>query len=341
MRCSLRLSLRLVSLCIGITLLAASGARAGELVQKTLSDFVGGEWRINGAWKDGAPIQGREVFEWGVGKQFIICKTFLATPKGEYQRYETIFGEQDGKLMAWGFTYDGHMDATEFNVDQKKMSSRKPMPGAQDGQILLQSVEMVESNKFQWKVATEKDGQVKELMDGMWIRSREASAEKLPIVWPKNPPSEDDKLLDSVKSWLGTWSIKAKWSDGSALQARKTLDWGVGKEFIACKTTILKPDGSVDYDRYYTLYGVHDGNLMAYTFAFDGTTDFQPQTIDGKRVGGVRAFKHAGAPETRVSQFQELVDDDHLHWKVWNDADGPDKPMMDGTWTRDAAGAAK
>jgi hypothetical protein len=112
-----------VSLCIGITLLAASGARAGELVQKTLSDFVGGEWRINGAWKDGAPIQGREVFEWGVGKQFIICKTFLATPKGEYQRYETIFGEQDGKLMAWGFTYDGHMDATEFNVDQKKMSS--------------------------------------------------------------------------------------------------------------------------------------------------------------------------------------------------------------------------
>jgi hypothetical protein len=336
-------SLSLMSLFIGITLLTvARSAPAGEVLEKMLANYVGGEWRIDGAWTDGAPIHGREVFEWGVGKQFVICKTFLATPKGEYQRYETIFGEEDGKLMAWSFTYDGHADAMEFKVDGRKMSSAKPMPDATDGQTtLLQSVEMIEPNKFQWKVAAQKPGELKPLMDGTWIRSADTSAEKPTIVWPKNPPSPDDRLLDLMSPLIGIWSINATWSDAKPLRARKTYEWGVGKKFIACKTTVLKPDGSVDYDRYYTLYGVRDGKLMAYRFVFDGTTDFEPQTVDGQRIGGVRVFKHPGAAETRVNQFQELVDPDHLHWKVWNDADGPDKPLMDGTWTRDAVGAAK
>src|SRR4051812_47154159 len=72
-----------------------------------VAPYVGGEWRINGAWKDGNQLQARATYEWGVGKKFIIAKTFVSGANKEYQRYTTIFGEQDGKLMAWGFVFDG------------------------------------------------------------------------------------------------------------------------------------------------------------------------------------------------------------------------------------------
>lgn len=140
-----------------------------------VAPYVGGEWTIDGAWSDGTPLKGREVYEWGVGKKFVHCKTFVTAPAGEYQRYETIFGVKDGKLMAWSFTYDGSSDSSEFKVEGKKLSSAKAMNTPQGEATLHQSIELVEPDKFRWLVAIESaDGTMRQIMDGMWIRHRAA-----------------------------------------------------------------------------------------------------------------------------------------------------------------------
>jgi hypothetical protein len=299
-----------------------------------VAPYVGGEWRINAAWKDGNPLQARSTYEWGVGKKFIIAKTFVGEPTKQYQRYVTIFGEQDGKLMAWGFVFDGHHDVSEFKIDGKRLHSDKPMPAADGSKksILHQSIELTEPNRMHWLVSIETNGQDKPVMDGEWVRSTEVTKDAK-LVWPKVEATADDKLLEPIASLIGNWKIDTKWSDGKPLHATKTFEWGPGKKFVVAKTTVLKEDGSLDYERYYTLFGVDDGKLMQFNFVHDGNTDFAPQTIDGKRIGGVRTFKYDGA-ETKVNQYIELTDPNTLHWRVWNDRDGVDKPMMDADWKR-------
>ena len=130
-----------------------------------------------------------------------------------------------------------------------------------------------------------------------------------------------------VVSGHGSTSV---WRDPSAKQ---TFEWGPGKKFVVCKTTILKEDGSVDYERYYTLFGVEQEKLTAFNFVYDGTTDFEPQTIDGQRISGIRVFKRPDG-ELRVNSYIELTDPNTLHWRVWNDTDGADKPMMNADWKR-------
>ena len=96
-------------------------------------------------------------------------------PKGEYQRYENIFGVQDGKLTSWAFVVDGEVVISEFKIDGKKLSSSRTMEGDKPG-VLHQSIELVEPNKFRWLVSIEQDGATKELMDGFWIREASSSA---------------------------------------------------------------------------------------------------------------------------------------------------------------------
>lgn len=314
-------------------LLVVGSAWAGPL--DALAPYVGGEWRIDGSWKAGNPIHARTTYEWGVGKKFIIARTFVTDEKGaSYQRYNTIFGEQDGKLLAWGFVFDGHHDVSEFKLDGKRLYSQKPMPAADGskGSILHQSIELTQPNRSHWLVSIETNGEDKQIMDGTWVRSADVTKDAN-VVWPKSEPSSDDKLLEPIAELIGDWKIDTKWSDGNPLHATKTFEWGPGKKFIVCKTTLLKEDGSVDYERYYTLFGVENGQLMQFNFVYDGTTDFEPQTIDGKRISGIRVFKRPDG-ELRVNSFTELTDPNTLHWKVWNEQGGPEKPMMDADWKR-------
>ena len=153
-------------------------AAANEAALAAVAPYIG-EWRIKAKWAAGNDLEGREVFTWGVGKKFVHCKTFVNKPDGggEYQRYETIFGAKDGKLMAWAFTFDGKADLDEFKIDGKRLYTSKPM-AAQDGGTgtLHQSIELVDPNKFRWLVSFEKDGKTQPLMDGMWIREGSSSA---------------------------------------------------------------------------------------------------------------------------------------------------------------------
>jgi hypothetical protein len=146
---------------------------------QVLAPYVGGEWKIKGAWSDGSPLEAREIFGWGVGKRFVSCKTFVSKPgSGEYQRYETVFAVgEGGKIVGYGFVYDGHVQVTEFKVDGKKMTGERPMKAADGGEgTLRQSIEQIEPNKLRWTVAFEKDGKVQPMMDGVWVREASTRA---------------------------------------------------------------------------------------------------------------------------------------------------------------------
>jgi hypothetical protein len=145
-----------------------------------VGSLVGGEWRIEAKWSSGAPLKARASYEWGVGKKFVEAKTFPQDEKGvEYQRYLTIFGNKDGKLISWGFMFDGHTDTSEWTLDGKKLSSAKSMPAKNGGEskaILHQSIELTDANQMRWVVVIENDGKKEQIMDGTWVRQSVGAA---------------------------------------------------------------------------------------------------------------------------------------------------------------------
>lgn len=158
----------------------APAKSAGDEAFALLTSFVGGEWRIEAKWSSGAPLKARATYEWGVGKKFVEAKTFPQDEKGvEYQRYLTVFGTKDGKLMSWGFMFDGHTDSAEWTLDGKKFSSAKPMlakDGGESKAILHQSIELTDANHMRWIVVIENDGKKEQVMDGTWERQSVGAA---------------------------------------------------------------------------------------------------------------------------------------------------------------------
>ena len=145
---------------------ATPGQKPAADLLAMVAPYIGGEWRIEATWTAGNPLKARETFEWGIGKKFIVAKTYVSKEDGsEYQRYETIYGEKDGQLVSWGFTFDGHADELKWTIEGKKLSAAKPMK-LQDGSMgtLHQSVELVEPNTFHWLVSIEANGKMQPLM---------------------------------------------------------------------------------------------------------------------------------------------------------------------------------
>src|SRR5256885_8498475 len=115
---------------------APTTAPASDDAMKLLDEvtpLIGGQWKIKANWTGGEPLDARAVYEWGIGKKFIEARTYVNAPEGEYQRYLTMFGVQDGKLHAWQFTFDGHADQLDFSIDGKKLSSARTMKSANGG----------------------------------------------------------------------------------------------------------------------------------------------------------------------------------------------------------------
>src|SRR3954465_4723342 len=82
------------------TLFAADEAPATQpSAVRHVEPYIG-QWHIAAKWSDGNPLDARASYEWGLNKKFAVAKTFVKQPDGsEYQRYETIFGDEDGKLV--------------------------------------------------------------------------------------------------------------------------------------------------------------------------------------------------------------------------------------------------
>ena len=148
---------------------APSTAPAARL--SILEPLIGGDFRIDAQWKRGGPLKARETYAWGVGRKFIVAKTYVIRPDGtEYQRYETTFGIEEGQLIAYAFTADGEFQRIPVKVDGTQLV----MDSSQRGTSIRQTLDLSRPNEIGWKVAvSRRGGEWQEMMDGVWKRAAE------------------------------------------------------------------------------------------------------------------------------------------------------------------------
>ena len=139
--------------------------------------------------------------------------------------------------------------------------------------------------------------------------------------------------LEKVARLLGEWRIEAQWTGGEALKGRQTYEWGLNKKFIVAKTFVTKNDGSGEYQRYESVFGVKDGKLVSYNFTYDGTSSVSEAQLDGDTL---RITGKVGGSGGAVVIKQELVlsTGTESRWQVWVVRDGKEEQVMDGTWRR-------
>ncbi|HEY7087323.1 MAG TPA: hypothetical protein VH518_04490 [Tepidisphaeraceae bacterium] len=144
-----------------------------------VAPFVGGEWRIKATWAGGNPLEARAIYDWGLNKKFVVAKTFVKLPEGgEYQRYETIFGDDKGQLMSYGFTFNGEVHVLPMAVDGRTISDEWTVDGENGSVRIKQRIELLDDNHFHWQVWSAAAGaDWKPMMDGTWVRGA-ASAKK-------------------------------------------------------------------------------------------------------------------------------------------------------------------
>jgi hypothetical protein len=153
---------------------SADAATDGDRALALLSKYVGGEWKIQATWSSGEALSARQSFVWGPGKKFIRSAVYVKTPADgtEYMRYETIYGVREGKLIGWGFNFDGTTSEIEMRViSDTALAVDRTMEGAGGKVTLKQTITLTDDDHFAWKVWTDRDGQQTQLMDGVWIRS--------------------------------------------------------------------------------------------------------------------------------------------------------------------------
>jgi hypothetical protein len=174
-RASVRAVIVLIALC--------AAARAQTTQPSSAVDAVApyiGEWHINATWAGGNALDARNVFEWGLNKKFIVVKTFVKQEDGkEYQRYEGIYADHEGKLMYYNFRFDGEADVRPMECKGHNVSNSWSV-SEKDGSAtnLRQSVELIDDNHFRWQVATQqKDGPWQTIMDGTWERVTKTASE--------------------------------------------------------------------------------------------------------------------------------------------------------------------
>ena len=112
-----------------------------------------------------------------------------------------------------------------------------------------------------------------------------ASQEKSAAKSASDQSSAD--LLKVLESYIGgEWHCTGSWSTGEKLVAREVFTWSVGKKFVNVKTFVGA--GAEEYQRYDAMYGVKDGKLMSWSFAYDGTTSTAEWNPSPQRIGGMQ-----------------------------------------------------
>ena len=154
---------------------AAKNTSPFETAQlRPLTGFLG-NWEINAKWSDGTPLWSRSEFTVGLGRRFLVARTFTKNGEGQlYQRYLTYFGidKETQHLVSHGFTFDGTMavvDPVEMGGEPGHESLTSEWSNA--GTTVKQTVQLTSANAYSWKVwiRTGEDPW-QQIMDGVWIR---------------------------------------------------------------------------------------------------------------------------------------------------------------------------
>jgi hypothetical protein len=137
-----------------------------------------GQWRIESKWLGSdEPLKARLACEWGPGRKFVICRTFVTPNDGspEYERYHEVFGIEDGKLIDHGFVVDGKSYVREFRLDGNVLKSQWKIPNSDPVTTARQELEIARGDTLQWRVWLEREGEkAQQIMDGTWVKDQAA-----------------------------------------------------------------------------------------------------------------------------------------------------------------------
>ena len=136
----------------------------------------------------------------------------------------------------------------------------------------------------------------------------------------------------------GEWHCTAAWNTGEKLVAREVFTWSAGKKFVNVKTYVTGPEG--EYLRYEGMYGVKDGKLTGWNFAFDGTSDTAEWVVEGRKWSTSKMSTGADGASQTLYQSIELVEADKFHWVVAMERGGKKETLIDGFWVRQVGTAA-
>lgn len=139
---------------------------------KPLADFIG-VWEIDGQWKSGEAIWARSEYSVGMGGNFVEARTWTRNEDGKvYQRYKTIWrwDPQESKVVSHGFVYDGSYLEIETVVSTVDGKSTLTSNWEQGGSRIDQQVQIVDADRYSWKVEVSDGDSRNQLMDGVWVR---------------------------------------------------------------------------------------------------------------------------------------------------------------------------
>lgn len=162
----------IVRLAAGCPALADDKAVENKLAP--LERFLG-EWTIQGRWSDGKELQARGVYTWGLGKKFIVAKTFVGTGDKTYQRYEGIMGWHPTKkhLFETSYAFNGGVENIRIDVKDKDTLHLGFAPFSSDEPSEVRQVlKFLDQDSFSWTVELKSDKGWTKIMDGTWKRKQ-------------------------------------------------------------------------------------------------------------------------------------------------------------------------
>lgn len=150
----------------------ASDLDGGPL--EALKPFIG-RWEIEAQWADGSTLHSRNEYEVRLGGKFVFARTWVKNEDGSwYQRYESVFGHEEGKgMVTYGFTYDGTFSTMDdIRVSEEDGKTRITFYWEGNGVAFRQSVIDIDGDSYSWQVFMKSEGadDYIQLMDGVWKR---------------------------------------------------------------------------------------------------------------------------------------------------------------------------
>ena len=144
---------------------------------KCLAPYLG-TWEIESEWAGGSKLWAKNVYEIGLGGNFVIAKTWAKDGDGEvYQRYMTIFAwdKDDQKIVSHGFMSDGKTQQVPMQVESSNGKERirsQWQPSPDSPMVIKQEVSMIDENQYDWKVWSRinESAEFEPIMEGVWKR---------------------------------------------------------------------------------------------------------------------------------------------------------------------------
>lgn len=142
-----------------------------------LARFIG-EWRTHGTWSDGRALHARASYTWGINKQLIHGKTWVAddeTGSNEYQRYESTFHFDPARnaLVDSSMAVNGTFKQAFIEPVDADTTSWGCSPFNPDDVVnVRQTIRFEDDDNFIWTVLMRDGDSWSRLIESRWTREK-------------------------------------------------------------------------------------------------------------------------------------------------------------------------